>query len=448
MRQLQPVLWTKGVLLAPQHLQTQDRFLEDLIAFQLSTLTFCPWGFNRLDVDRESLAGGSFAISAAGGIFPDGLLFEVPEADPAPPPRMLEGCWEPDQATLDLFLTIPEHRLGGYNVSTGQPDRNTRYLAEALLRRDENTGLSEKPIQVARKNFRLLVEGESLEGSSVLPVARLRRGPTGDYQLDPQFVPPLIDISASEYVLAIARRLVEILSAKSSALAGMRRQWNQSLAEFGLSDIASFWLLYTINTYLPHLRHLFETRRGHPTELYGAMLALASALTTFSTTIHPHLLPSYDHEKLAECFTELDEKLRELLETVVPPTFVALPLRLVQPTIYATAIDQDRYFAAPQLYLAVSAKATHADVLRKVKISSHDSIERLVRQALPGVGLTHVPSPPSAVPVKLNYEYFLLNRSGSDWDAIVRARNMAAYVPDDVSDAQLELVIILPPKQG
>ena len=48
MRQMQPVLWTKGVLLSPQHLQTQDRFLEDLIQFQLSGLTYCPWGFHRL----------------------------------------------------------------------------------------------------------------------------------------------------------------------------------------------------------------------------------------------------------------------------------------------------------------------------------------------------------------------------------------------------------------
>ena len=40
---MQPVLWTKGVLLSPQHFQTQDRFLEDLLEFQLSTLAFCPW---------------------------------------------------------------------------------------------------------------------------------------------------------------------------------------------------------------------------------------------------------------------------------------------------------------------------------------------------------------------------------------------------------------------
>src|SRR5829696_4954662 len=117
MRQLQPVLWTKGVLLTPQHFQTQDRFLEDLVAFQLSTLTFAPWGFRTLEIDREALAGGVLALAEASGIFPDGLLFDVPRSDAPPPPKPLEGCFGPDQTTLDLYLAIPEYHLGGHNVS-------------------------------------------------------------------------------------------------------------------------------------------------------------------------------------------------------------------------------------------------------------------------------------------------------------------------------------------
>jgi len=64
--------------------------------------------------------------------------------------------------------------------------------------------------------------------------------------------------------VSICRRLVEILSAKSSLLAGLRRQKNQSLADFTASDIANFWLLYTVNTHFPLFRHIFETCKGHP----------------------------------------------------------------------------------------------------------------------------------------------------------------------------------------
>jgi len=279
MRQMQPVLWTKGVLLSPQHFQTQDRFLEDLLEFQLSALAFCPWGFQRLEIDREALASGSFGLSAASGILPDGLLFDMPQSEGLPGPKPLEGAFAPDQEWLDVYLGIPEYRYGGHNVSGVNRERDARYRAEELLRRDETTGQAERPIQVARRNFRILFGGESLEGTSALRVARVTRAATGDYQLDQRFVPPLVDIGASDYLMAIARRLVEILSAKSTGLAAGRRQKNQSLAEFGVADVASFWLLYTINSFFPELRHIFETRRGHPAELYTAMLALAGALT-------------------------------------------------------------------------------------------------------------------------------------------------------------------------
>lgn len=451
MRQMQPVLWTKGVLLVPQHLQAQDRFIEDLIGFQLSALTFCPWGFNRLELDHEALAGGAVGISSASGLFPDGLLFDIPQADPTPLPKPLEKCWEPDQESLEVYLAIPEQRPSGQNVSLGKADQNTRYLAEVVMRRDENTGLGEKPIQVARKNFKLLVEGESLEGSSALPIARVTRTPTGEYQLDSRFVPPLIDIVASDYLSTIARRLVEMLSAKSSVLADTRRQRNQSLAEFGVSDVANFWLLYTVNAYMPVLRHLFETRRGHPGELYAVMLSLSGALTTFSSAVHPRDLPAYDHSKLSDCFTALDHKLRELLETVVPANYVSLPMRLVEVSVYATAVDQDRYFAAPELYLAFKAEMKPAELIQKapqlLKISSADNLDRLIKQALPGVELRHVPKPPAAIPVKLDYQYFRLNKSGAEWDAIQFARNVAAYVPSDFPDPQLELVVVLPPPE-
>ncbi len=48
------------------------------------------------------------------------------------------------------------------------------------------------------------------------------------------------------------------------------------------------------------------------------MLTLAGSLTAFSTKLQPRDLPVYDHDNLGFCFTDLDEKLRLLLETVVP----------------------------------------------------------------------------------------------------------------------------------
>jgi type VI secretion system protein ImpJ len=164
--------------------------------------------------------------------------------------------------------------------------------------------------------------------------------------------------------------------------------------------------------------------------------------------VHPRDLPAYNHDDLGACFTELDEKLRYLLETVVPSNFVSLPLKLVQPSIYATAIDNDRYLSNTKMYLAVAAESSQAEIVAKVpqlvKVCSASHIDHLVRQALPGVPTTYVAAPPSAIPVKLNYQYFSLSQTGVAWEAVVRARNLAAYVPSEIPNPQLELIILLP----
>lgn len=448
MHRLEPVIWTKGTFLNPQHLQSQDRFLEESLQFQLQALQFRPWGFARLRIDQAALAAGTLAISEAAGIMPDGLLFEIPQSDPAPPAKPLAEYFEPGVDSVDVYLAIPNYRERGFNVASARREAETRYRAEVEMLRDENTGQTEKPVMVARKNFRLLLEAESREGNSTLRVARVRKTAAGLFQLDPRFVPPLLDFQASDYLVSIARRLVEILSAKSSELAGSRRQKNQSLADFTAADIPRFWLLYTVNAAMPVFRHLFETRKGHPEVLYSAMLSLAGALTTFSLKVHPRDLPPYDHEALGACFTDLDEKLRLLLETVVPSNYVSLPLKLVRPSIYATSIDDEKYLQGTRMYLAVSADMSQADLIGKapqlIKICSADAVEHLVQRALPGVPLAHVSTPPGAIPVKLNYQYFGLSQSGGSWEAVLRARNLAAYVPGDFPNPQLELIVVLP----
>ena len=181
---------------------------------------------------------------------------------------------------------------------------------------------------------------------------------------------------------------MEILTARSERDLRLRRQKNQSLADFTAADIANFWLLYTVNTAFPLFRHMFETRGGHPEELFAAMLSLAGSLTTFSSQVHPRDLPPYDHDNLGGCFSELDEKLRLLLDTVVASNVVSLPLKLLKPSIYATALDNDKYLVNTKMYLAISAETSQAEIVYKtpnlVKICSASHIEHLVRQALAG----------------------------------------------------------------
>ena len=100
------------------------------------------------------------------------------------------------------------------------------------------------------------------------------------------------------------------------------------------------------------------------------------------------------------------------------------------------------------MYLAVSSEMNEGELINKVpslvKVCSATQIEVLVQKALPGVTLTHMQRPPSAIPIKLNHQYFSLNMSGVYWETVLRGRNLAAYVPGDFPAPQLELIILLP----
>lgn len=447
MRHLPPVLWTKGVLLTPQHLQAQDRHHEDTLAFHVGAMSFCPWGFSTVQFDADALASGTLVLDAVAGRFSDGLLFEAPLAGPTPPPKACASAFTPDQSSLTVYLGVPEYRPGARNVARSGDAVLTRWHADEQLARDETTGLTERPIQVAPPTLRMLLEGESLEGFTVMPVARVLRAANGDLSLDRTFVPPLLDIAASEYLNGMARRLVERLAARSASLAGSRRQRNQDLADFSVADVGAFWLLYTVNTHFPPLRHIAEVRRGHPTSLWEAMVALVGALSAFATQADARTLPAYDHLRLGEGFGELERRLYELLDGAVVDAAVSVPLKAVRATLHAAAIDQVAWLDAPQWFLAVSAPMRQQELIPKVlqgcKVGSADVVDTLIRQALPGLEMAHVSAPPPAVPVKLDFQYFAIRKAGGAWDAIARARNLAAYVPAELVDARFELVIVL-----
>ena len=453
MRLLQPVAWSKGVFLSPQHLQAQDRFAEDSLRFLAEANSFRCWGFLALAIDIAALSEGRFALSAATGLFPDSLAFDLPDADAAPPSRLLEECFSPSMASQVLYLAVPETRRGGINIAQKRSGQNTRFFSELQLLRDENSTGIEKPVAVARKNLQILAEGESLEGMLTLPLARVVRSEAGQFHLNDDFVPPMINVQGSARLTGILRGIVEVLGSRSSQLSGGRRQRNQSLAEFSASDIANFWLLYTANTHLPALIQMLHTPQLHPEALFLQLLALAGALTTFSRDVSPQDLPRYDHEHLGTCCLALEAVILRLLDTVIPSRFIALPLTLLRDSIYTTELSfEDDVIEGSRFYLDIAAELPTADLIKRssvlVKACSATHVDGLVRQALPGLPMTHMPSPPHEIPVKLHYQYFSLDHAGVAWESIRRTRNFAVYVPAEIRNPRLELVLLRPSEQS
>jgi type VI secretion system protein ImpJ len=449
MKNLSRVVWSEGMYLGPHHFQAQTRYFEDAIQFATGALWYEPWGLGGCRLDAEALLNGTVSVLHARGIFPDGLVFDMPDSDPLPPARNIADLFPPTRERLTVMLAVPPRRPDRLNClpveqQNGEP---VRYLAEPRLLADENTGRDEKTVRLGRKNIRIMAETEPLEDWVTLPLARIMRDGAGHFVYDPEFIPPCVELTASEKLMLLLKRLVEVLEVKSSALAGAARARPGFSAGYSAQEIASFWFLHAINSALAPLRHIYYTRRGHPEQLYVEMARLAGALCTFGLESHPRDLPLYDHLHLDECFGELDRHIRFHLEAMVPSRTVTIALRPAAKYFYFGEITDTRCLGPSRWILGIHARMGEAELIAKtpqlVKICSQQFVPELVRRALPGLTLTHLPVPPSAISARLEWQYFSLTKAGPCWEHMVKTRQVGIYVPGELPEPELELLVIL-----
>jgi type VI secretion system protein ImpJ len=432
--------------LGPHHFQVQSRYFEDSTKFATSSLWFAPYGVAGCELDADALQNGTLSVLHARGIFSDGLAFEMPECDPLPPTRAIADLFPATRDRVTVLLAIPDRKPQGRNCATA-PDEaaSARYVAITSAIYDENTGVDERPVSLGRKNLRLLLDTEPADGLTTLPIARIMRDGSGHFVFDPAFVPPCLQISASESLMLMLRRLIEILEEKSAAMS--RTPGGASFAEFSSREIASFWLLHAVNSGLSPLRHLWISKRGHPEELYLEMSRLAGSLCTFAMDSHPREIPLYDHDRLDETFRALDQHIRRHLETIVPTNCIAIPLKPGEKYFYQGDVTDQRCLNRSRWILAVRAAAGEVEIITRtpqlVKVCSSAFVPELVRRALPGLALTHMPTPPPAVSAKVDFQYFSLSKGGPCWDHLVQTRSVGVYVPGDLPEVELALLVVL-----
>jgi type VI secretion system protein ImpJ len=444
MKSLSRVVWSEGMHLGPQHFQAQNRYFESLVRFSSDALAYEPWGLSGVQVDQEALKNGVFSLVYARGIMPDGLVFLLPESDTLPEPRTLGDLISPVEDHTDIFLTIAPAAARTKLVDGGEG--SARYSATDVSLTDEWTGGDEQAIKMAGKNFRLLAKHE-VAGEVALPVARVRREGSGNYATDPQFVPPLLQIQGNERLLIILRRLVELLEDKSRSVVKPKDLSAGTAAGFSAQGISNAWFLHCVNAGLAPLRHLLSTRSAHPEELYREMARLAGALCTFGIESHPASLPLYNHSDLTEVFANLDHHIRTHLELVVPSNFVSIPLVRRANYFWEAKITDERVLSHSRWIFAIRSKIGESEILsatpRLVKLCSKDFIPKLVQRALPGMTLKHLQVAPPAISPRVDFQYFGVDRSGPCWDHLVATRELGLYVPGELPEPDVELLVVL-----
>ncbi|MGA9221019.1 MAG: type VI secretion system baseplate subunit TssK [Pseudomonas graminis] len=440
------VMWSEGMFLLPQHFQYQDEFHQHQLSESTLRATPFHWGVQVMQIDEEALASGSLQFKRLKLVFPDGSLFDAPGHDPLPAARDLRELLKGNDFKVYAALKLPEP-FGLNYVEDGQEQKSARrYRKQFDTLPDLNEGDLENEITSLRLNVVMLIDGDTLDGYSYCPIARLSRNNIGGFSLDTHFVHPTLHLGTHETLIGLGKRLLGALHSKSKALSGRRRERADQIAEFGSSDVTLFWLLNTVNRAYPNLAHLLAHPRLHPERLYLFLAELAGGLLTFSLDVELNDIPEYNHHDPAASLVTLDQMIRTLLNNVIPNQCIVINLTQTKPSYWQGQLHDPRLVDA-DFYISVHADMPGSSLLelvpRAVKVGSPEDIEVVVNSAMPGATLNHSTRLPNAIPVRLDNHYFSIEPHGRVYERMMSAQAISFYAPSAFTNLKLELMAVL-----
>lgn len=433
------VVWSSGMFLQPHHFQQETRYLERLVDARARCISPFAWGFSELELDEGLLALGKLGISRASGLLPDGTPFSMPQLDPLPAP--LDVSVDVKGELIYLALPLQREGLNEVDFGTGDVGELARYGAVEEDVRD-NTDASDEPttIQTGRLRLRLVRAKEATEAYALLGVALVaERRSDGQVTLERSYIAPQVAIDATAQLSASASLFHGLILQRAQALAGRMGQLSH-----GVSELADFLMLQTLNRNEPVFSQHAATPNAHPRELHGDCLRLAGDLATLSSTARrPPEFPPYRHDDLVRTFTPVFDSLRGMLTAQLERNVFQLELVDRNHGVRTAVITDLELARTGTFVLAVNAQVPGEQLRQRfpaqTKIGPPEKLRDLVNLQLPGIGLRALPVAPRQLPFNAGFFYFEAERGSELWKSIEQNGNVAMHISGDFPGLELEL---------
>lgn len=442
-------LWNEGVFLTPEQFQQQT--LWDVHnRYQVASLNLAnPWGVAKAIIDMPSLLLNRLNVESLSVRFQDGTFIDTDLADNLPPIRDLNRDVPPTVETLMVFVGLPLLHANGNNcvMDDGRLERPTRYRQEWVEVQDL-LGSGNETIAVERIALSFLFDFDDHSEYLTCPIARLRRDLNGNFVLDNDYIPPLVNLNTQSGTLRKELELLCIqIQAKRQRLMGMRHERNQQMAEFAVADVSLFWLLNALNSYEPQLKFLRDNPTIHPENLYQKLVGLTGSLLTFSLAHDVDGIPTYQHQNLNSVFPPLFELVRNLLEESLPSRVIRIDLVHDKNTFWTGRINDSRLLEDADFYLSVHAGMPAHELQSQFpllcKAGAPDDVRQIIHSSLSGIPIKPLSHVPAAIPMRLENQYFALDLSHPAAKNMLLARCCEFYIPKKMPDISIELFAVL-----
>ncbi len=441
-------VWTEGLFMTPQHLQQCDVYHEALMHARVHAVMSYDWGITGVAFDERALVAGQLKLIKCHGFFPDGTPFFIGDrGEDVVEARPLEGAFPAALEALDVFLAVPNARETASNVGLDPAKAGpaVRYVAQSTTVPDINTGRNETAITWARENLRLLYGTEARDAFQTVRIAQLVRDRTGAIVVKKSYIPSVLRIGASEHLMNGMRRVLSALVGKQKSLSEGRRMRTAAAVDFQASDTAKFWLLHTVNSYIPMVSHMVDSGTAHPEHAYGVLGNMIGELCTFSAEGDPTSIPKFNYTDLTDVFEPMFERAIAMITGVISENYVIVPLEKREDGMYLGKFEDPKLPRTHELFL--EAKGADEGTLRErlprlLKIGSWTQIGYILNAAMPGVRVGVEYRPPGAIPVKPGLVYLRVDQAGDYWNDILGSGTIAIYQPIDPQKVDLRLIAV------
>lgn len=444
-RRMNPVAWSEGMFLRPQHLQQRDLFEAERLRYHLRAVDPFHWGVRELEIDEEALSDHRVSLLRLEAVFPGGTLVRFP-SNAVCEPREFPS----DAQKLDLHV-------GLRFVSPSQPNaapaedapREVREVIRSESVPDLQRGGHEAEVAFAYPNVRLFFSGEeealevheSFKLAEIVGTGELKR----PFALSREYAPPLLAMQAFPPLFDDVTRVVSQIASKVRVLAGRT-------STIAIADLPRMWMRYTLARMAPLLRHLASTGETRPFDLYSALVETAGALAAFQMD-EPAELPAYAHDDPARCFRGLLAFIEERLGEAVPERFHEIPLAWdATKKCYVTDdLTVERADPRNLFYLGVKASVSSEELTGLVaehgKASSREGVTPLVMLNTKGLAIEHLGAAPTEIAARPGFEYFRVEPHGPQWKRVRDELTFALHL-GKLEGADVRLYVVTPEAEG
>jgi len=256
---------------------------------------------------------------------------------------------------------------------------------------------------------------------------------------DERFAPPLLVTVSHPVATGWLDRVIGWVQTKLEELA---RYASDPSAGGGMQSI-DYFMLQMLNRHLPVLKHMRSSRYVHPERLYTQLLQLAGELSTYATkerSVRDY--PAYDHDALEKTFSPVLADIQRFLNVDFSRA-VHLDITERAPNAFIAAVRDRNLFRSATFVLEVAAQRPLTEIQSQFpalfKVGPNTNMNDIVNAHLPGIGLVHMPTPPSQIRAISSHVYFYLDRTSPLWPEFSTASGIGMHFSGDWPGLELDL---------